>query len=127
MTANSNQSGQIARPERFVSHALVELRKYRHFPFFIQSGILLDMSISGFKAEFTANSANVKLGDTMWMHIPLMPLGIRGLKDLDCKIEIKWFDPKSARIGGVFVQMDPLTQMTVEQIISRLRDSGNKL
>jgi hypothetical protein len=61
------------------------------------------------------------------MRIPVMPLGLRGMKDLDCKVEIKWFDPKTARIGGVFLELEPMSQMTIQQIVSKLKDNGNKI
>jgi hypothetical protein len=59
MTDNEKRNEDVGRPERFISHALVEVRKYKLFPFFIQSGILLDMSTAGFKAEYTGNNVNV--------------------------------------------------------------------
>ncbi|MCX6117496.1 MAG: hypothetical protein NT027_08145 [Proteobacteria bacterium] len=127
MTDNEKRNEDVGRPERFISHALVEVRKYKLFPFFIQSGILLDMSTAGFKAEYTGNNVNVKIGDILWMRIPVMPLGLRGMKDLDCKVEIKWFDPKTARIGGVFLELEPMSQMTIQQIVSKLKDNGNKI
>ena len=118
---------EFVRPERFISHALVELRKWRRLPFFVQSGILLDMSTAGFKAEFTANQVNCKIGDRLWMHIPLQPLGLRGMKDLECQIEVRWFDQATSRIGGVFMSLNPTAQMIVDQIVQRLRENGNKI
>ncbi|MCX6124908.1 MAG: hypothetical protein NTV34_09200 [Proteobacteria bacterium] len=115
------------RPERFISHALVEVRRFKFLPFFVYSGILLDMSTAGFKAELTSNEARLKQGDLLWMHIPMSPLGIRGMKDLICKIDVRWFDAATARLGGIFVDLDPLANMLVDQIVSRLRENGNKI
>jgi hypothetical protein len=115
------------RPERFISHALVEVRRFKHLPFFVQSGILLDMSTAGFKIELTASSAKIHQGQSMWLQMPMSPLGIRGLKDLLCKVDVKWYDEKAARLGGVFVDLDPLSRMLVEQIVSRLKENGNQI
>lgn len=115
------------RPERFISHALVEIRRFKRLPFSVHSGILLDMSTAGFKAELTTNSVKLSPGDSLWMHVPLSPLGIRGLKDLSCRIELRWFDEGSARLGGIFVDLDPLSKMIIEQIVARLRENGNKI
>src|SRR5690606_24844825 len=115
------------RPQRFMSHALVEIRRFRRLPFFIQSGILLDMSSAGFKIEFTSNDPKIKRGDCLWLHIPLSPLGIRGPGNLSCKIEVRWFDQSSARMGGVFIDLDQMAIMTIEQVIARLKSSDNQI
>lgn len=118
---------EVDRPKRFISHALVEVRRFKRLPFFINSGILLDMSSAGFKIEFTSINPKVKRGDALWLHIPLSPLGIRGPGNLSCKIEVRWFDPNSARMGGVFIDLDKLSLLTIEQIISRLKDSAHHI
>lgn len=115
------------RPERFISHALVEVRRFKSLPFSVQSGILLDMSTAGFKIEFTSNDIKLKPGDERWLHIPMSPLGLRGMKDLVCRIEVRWFEPATARLGGVFIELDSMSQMLVEQIVHKLRENGNKI
>jgi len=127
MTTEQSSKPEKPRPERFVSHALVEVRRFKTLPFFVQSGILLDMSTAGIKVEFTSNNVSLKAGDLRWLHIPMAPLGLRGMKDLICQVDIRWFDRASARMGGVFTQMDPVSQMLVEQIVQRLRESGNRI
>lgn len=127
MTENQNNYTNPDRQDRFVSHALVEIRKFKRLPFFVQSGILLDMSTAGFKVELTANQAKAMPGDMFWLHIPLSPFGIRSPSDLSCKVEVRWFDPKGCRLGGIFVDLDHLSLMTIEQIVSKLREAGNRI
>lgn len=115
------------RPKRFISHALVEVRRFKRLPLFINSGILLDMSSAGFKIEFTSIDPKVKRGDSLWLHIPLSPLGIRGPGNLSCKIEVRWFDQGSARMGGVFIDLDKVALLTIEQIISRLKEAEHHI
>lgn len=127
MSTQNESASDTNRPERFISHALVEVKPFKYLPFFVQSGILLDMSTAGFKAELTSTNANFKSGDVLWMHIPMSPLGLRGIKDLVCKIEIRWFDQATQRLGGIFIDLEPLSQMLVEQIVARLRENGNQI
>lgn len=127
MQPSQPSQADIDRPKRFISHALVEVRKFKRFPFFINSGILLDMSSAGFKIEFTSVDPKVKRGDALWLHIPLSPLGIRGPGNLSCKIEVRWFEQSSARMGGVFIDLDKVALLTIEQIISRLKDSEQQI
>ncbi len=127
MAHNQSNQPDPDRPQRFMSHALVEVRKFKRLPFFIQSGILLDMSSAGFKIEFTSVNPQVKRGDSLWLHIPLSPLGIRGPGNLSCKIEVRWFDESSARMGGVFIDLDRLALITIEQIIARFKDSDSQI
>ena len=56
LAAKSNNSSLKNRESRFVSHAIVELRKFKHLPFFCHSAVLLDLSPSGFKLEFTGET-----------------------------------------------------------------------
>lgn len=127
MAHNQSQQPDPDRPQRFMSHALVEVRKFKRLPFLIQSGILLDMSSAGFKIEFTSMNPKVKRGDSLWLHIPLSPLGIRGPGVLSCKIEVRWFDERASRMGGVFIDLDHLSLLTIEQIISRFKDSDSQI
>jgi hypothetical protein len=117
----------VSRPERFISHALVEVRPYKWLPFFIQSGILLDMSSAGFKVELTSSTSSAKKGEKYWLRIPLSPLGLRGMGDLECQVEIKWLEPSAARIGGVFLELEPRSQLMISQIVARLSEQGNKI
>ncbi len=111
------------RAERFTSHALIELRKFRWLPFFSESAVLLDISTGGFKAEFTGE-ATTKAGDHYWIEIPLSPLGIQAPTRLLCRAECKWFDPKRFRIGAVFTQATPVDKMIIDQVVEALRARG---
>lgn len=111
------------RQERFVSHALVEVRSYRYLPFGTHSAVLLDISLSGFKLEFTGEVAAAP-GKQYWLVIPLAPLGIFAPKRLMCKVECRWFDEKRYRIGGVFMSLSKTDQLLVEQTIESLRQHG---
>ena len=114
------------RPARYISHALVEVKKFRNLPFFVHSAILLDMSVAGFKIEFTGQT-RFEPGAQMWIQIPLYPLGIKGPKYLSCRVEVKWFDDTRMRMGGVFVNIEKASKSLVDQVISRLRDGGQRI
>lgn len=116
-------NNKINRATRFVSHALVEVKKYKNLPFGTYSAVLLDISQSGFKLEFTGE-ITVKNGDTFWLHIPLAPLGIMAPSKLDCRIEIKWFDEEMFRIGGVFTSLSKNDKLIITQIYDTLKERG---
>jgi hypothetical protein len=111
------------RENRYSSHALVELRRFRLLPFGVNSAVLLDISAGGFKAEFTGE-AKVKPGDQFWLSIPLTPLGITAPGRLLCRGECRWFDGKRFRIGGVFLALSKNERLVMDQIISTLRARG---
>lgn len=118
-----NKQAKIERPERYVSHALVEVRKFKHLPFFAHSAILLDISIAGFKLEFTAE-IKVNRGDVYWLHIPLAPLGIFAPKRIICQSECRWFEEKNYRMGGVFTNLSKTDRLIIDQAIETLRRQG---
>src|SRR5690606_39765867 len=107
-------------PQRFTSHALVEVRRYKHLPIFAHSAVLLDISLAGFKLEFTAEIA-ARPGSQYWLSVPLRPLGIYSPTRMTCKAEVRWFDDSSIRIGGVFMSLDKTDRMLIEQIIDALK------
>jgi hypothetical protein len=111
------------RLQRFMSHALVEVRRYKWLPFYINSAILLDISLQGFKLEFTGEF-NAKIGKNYWITIPLTPLGIYAPTTLSCLTQCRWFDNKRYRIGGQFIGLSRHQTIIVEQVISTLRDRG---
>ncbi|MGE0171583.1 MAG: PilZ domain-containing protein [Oligoflexales bacterium] len=118
---NSNDSKKISpRQERIISHALVEVRKYRFLPFSCYSAVLLDISLNGFKLEFTSE-VTLSPSRQYWLSIPLSPLGIYAPKKLLCKCECRWFDGKRYRIGGVFLNLTKTQKMIVEQAIESLK------
>lgn len=119
---NSDDSAQ-KRQERFVSHALVEVRKFKWLPFGVHSAVLLDISLQGFKLEFTGETIST-IGEKYWLNIPLSPLGIFSPSHLICQTECRWFDQNRFRLGGVFVSLDKNQRLIIDQIINSLQDRG---
>lgn len=123
----SNDAKQLNdRAPRFLSHAIVEVRKFKHLPFQIHSGVLLDISTSGFKLEFTSN-VTVKAGDVFWLNIPLTPLGIFAPPRIMARIECKWFDSKRFRIGGVFKDLTDNDTKLLQNVVDTLHTKGNEI
>ena len=102
--AVNNNSSLKNRESRFVSHAIVELRKFKHLPFFCHSAVLLDLSPSGFKLEFTGET-NVEPGDTYWLQLPLSSFGIYTPKSFSNQMQCRWFDSTRYRVGGSFTNI----------------------
>jgi hypothetical protein len=119
VTHDSKSSSQ--RLERVISHALVELRRNKWWPFGVQSAVLLDVSAAGFKIEFTGN-ATCQAGDSFWMEIPLAPFGITSPQSMTLKVVIKWFDPEKMRVGGVFESMEKSSELYLGQIIEKVKE-----
>ncbi len=111
------------RQNRYPSHALVEIRKFRRLPFGIHSAVLLDISLGGFKVEYTSD-VTTKPGDTFWISIPLGPLGIYAPAKLMCKVECRWFDGKRFRIGGVFMGLSKTERHIIDQVVETLKSRG---
>lgn len=118
-----NKQVAITRGQRYSSHALVELRKFKHLPFKIYSAVLLDISLGGFKLEFTGE-VNATSGEQFWLHVPLTPLGIYSPSKLMCRAECRWFDPKKYRVGGVFMQLDTTERHIIDQVLEALQLRG---
>ena len=113
----------IDRQERFLSHALVEIRKYQWLPFGIHSAILLDISLQGFKIELTSEH-QTSVGTFYWLNIPLAPLGIYSPGHLSCQVQCRWFDEKRYRLGGVFTDLDKTQRLIIDQIVETLKIKG---
>lgn len=109
----------VSRPDRFTSHALVEVRRFKHLPMFCHSAVLLDISISGFKIEFTSDH-KVEPGFHFWLNIPLSPLGIYAPKRLLISGECRWFDSNRFRVGGVFLELNKTDALLIGQIIETI-------
>jgi hypothetical protein len=109
----------MQRPDRFFSHAVVELRKIQWLPIFCQSGILLDLSQAGFKIEVMGTVKN-KANERFWLHLPLAAFGIQDLPNLSLRAEAKWVDHAQCRIGGVFVDVDSHSKDVIDRILARL-------
>lgn len=88
-----------------------------------QSAVLLDISTSGFKVEFTGE-AKARPGQKLYLDIPLTPLGIHAPKKLSCRAECKWFDDKKFRFGGVFIDLDQTEIDTITQVVESLKARG---
>lgn len=114
----------MERPERFFSHAAIEIRSVRWLPIFCQSGILLDLSPGGFKIEVMGDIRR-KAGDRFWINMPLVSFGINDLESLDLLAEAKWVDTEKCRLGGVFVDLDAQSRETIERIVARLSAKTN--
>ena len=123
MEKSNNEDDSLIRPARFTSHALAEVRKFKHLPFFCHSAVLLDISLGGFKLEFTGE-VMTKPGEQYWLSIPLSPLGIYAPPRLIYRSEVRWFDDKRHRIGGVFMEATKKDHLIIEQIIDSLRKRG---
>lgn len=120
---NEEVVDDVVRPARFTSHALAEVRKFKYLPFLCHSAVLLDISLGGFKLEFTGE-VNATPGSQYWLSIPLSPLGIYAPSRLMCRAEVRWFDARRHRIGGVFMEITKKDQLIIEQIIDSLRKRG---
>jgi PilZ domain len=124
--ANRDANIPIDRAPRFLSHAIVEVRKFKHLPIFVQSGVLLDISSSGFKLEFTAETV-AKPGDMFWLNIPLTPLGIYAPPRILHRIECRWFDAKRFRIGGIFKNLRAEDIQLLENVVETLKMRGKSI
>lgn len=123
MQEDERQRVMNSRSERFVSHALIEVRRFRLLPLFCESAVLLDLSIGGLKMEFTGTVA-AKPGQRLWVVIPLAPLGIYAPRKWCANFECRWFDDNRLRIGGIFLGLSQFDQVLIEQIIANLRERG---
>jgi hypothetical protein len=109
-----------ARDQRLISHALVEVRKIRWLGLFAESAVLLDLSLGGFKLEFTSE-AEAEVGRQYWLHIPLRPLGIQSRERFDCKVECRWYDEARFRMGGIFLELNDSEKNLLRDILDALQ------
>lgn len=123
MAESDDSRKPVGRESRYPSHALVELRRFKHLPFKVHSAVLLDISIGGWKAEFTGD-VRTRPGEQFWLSIPLTPLGIFAPARLMCRGECRWFDEKRFRVGGVFTQLATTDRHILEQVIETLSQRG---
>lgn len=113
------------RERRYTSHALVDVRKFKHWPFGIKSAVLLDISLSGFKMEYTSEVSS-KPGNQFWLNIPLNPLGILSPSHLLIRGECRWFDSNRFRVGGIFLGLTKNEKMIIEQIVEAVKKRAPK-
>ena len=124
MTQASKLSDRNPREERYISHALAELRRFKKLPFFCRSAVLLDISRSGFKIELTGEYQIIP-GTQYWLNIPLNPLGIYSPQRLIAKVECKWFDERRYRVGGIFLDLSNFDQLIIEQIVAAIAHTAH--
>ena len=118
----TNDKDIIPRAQRFFSHTIVTIKKFKHLPFFGHSGVLLDISTQGFKLEFVAKATS-NIGDCYWLTIPLHPLKIKEPANLVVKAQCKWFDPQRLRMGGVFLELNGTDKAAIDNIIEKLKST----
>jgi len=113
----NNESAHRSRAERVISHALVEVRRHpRWWPFGVRSAVLLDVSETGFKIEFTGQ-ASYQGGEKLFMEIPLHPFGILAPRSIVLSIQIVWFDSQKMRCGGVFLNPNHTVSVVLQKIM----------
>ncbi|MBF0440522.1 MAG: PilZ domain-containing protein [Oligoflexales bacterium] len=125
-TQQEKKQEQTREKERYFSHSLVEIRRFKYIPFFCHSAVLLDMSLGGFKIEFTGETV-CRPGDQYWLIIHLPPLGIYAPKRIICRVECRWFDDTRYRMGGTFISLNKLEGMILEQVIESLKNKEQML
>ena len=115
----------VARPPRFPSHALIEVRLSRWNPFARTSAVLIDMSVSGFKIQLV-DRAPLKVGSLYYLAVPLEPFGIQVATKLTLRGEVKWVDMDGMRAGGIFVDVGDRDRLLIERVIAAVisRESG---
>lgn len=123
MADKEQTNDQTDRRTRYTSHALIEVRRWRFWPFGVTSGVLLDMSIDGFKLEFTSEYT-CKILDRLWITLPLGPLGILAPMRLSLPVEVRWFDGRRFRIGGVYLGLTSDQKIIVQQVVKSLKERG---
>lgn len=128
-----SSSGDSAQPskraKRIESHALVDVKMSAWNPLAVSSAVLLDLSWQGFKIEFV-NPVKLKPGARLTMTVPLSSFGILAPAKLKLKIQVKWYDARMLRAGGIFEpeshEQDYLIQKIIDVLTLRgaAEDSG---
>jgi hypothetical protein len=114
----------IKRARRIESHALVDVKMSLWNPLAVSSAILLDLSWQGFKIEFV-NGVKIKPGSRLTMSIPLASFGILAPAKLKLKIQVKWYDPRMQRAGGIFEPESHEQDYLIQKIIDVLTLRGS--
>ncbi len=122
MSSTEIVSDSQQRDARFISHALVEIKKNKLWPFGTMSAVLLDISVNGCKVELTQD-VRLKVGEQYWISIPLIPLKIFAPDYLILKMECRWFDEEKYRFGCVFMQLE----LEHKDIIIRIINNAKKI
>ena len=109
----------VKRAKRIESHALVDVKTSSWNPFATASAVLLDLSWQGFKIEFV-NPTKIKPGARLTMNIPLAAFGILAPAKLKLKIQVKWYDARMLRAGGIFEPESHNQDYLIQKIIDVL-------
>lgn len=121
---NADGESIIKRAKRVESHALVDIKLSSWNPFSTTSAVLLDLSWQGFKIEFV-NQVKVKPGSKLSMSVPLASFGILAPARLKLKIQVKWFDGRMLRAGGIFEPENHEQDYLIQKIIDVLTLRGS--
>lgn len=116
-------SSVVKRAKRIESHALVDVKMSFWNPLSVASAVLLDLSWQGFKLEFV-NSVKIKPGTNLTMNIPLASFGILAPAKLKLKIQVKWYDARMLRAGGIFEPESHEQDYLIQKIIDVLTLRG---
>jgi hypothetical protein len=124
---NDEQSGDgssvVKRAKRIESHALVDVKTSSWNPLSVASAVLLDLSWQGFKIEFV-NPVKIKAGARLTMSVPLASFGILAPSRIKLKIQVKWYDGRMLRAGGVFEPENHEQDYIIQKIIDVLTLRG---
>jgi hypothetical protein len=120
----ANGDSIVKRAKRVESHALVDIKTSTWNPFSTTSAVLLDLSWQGFKIEFV-NQVKVKPGSKLSMSVPLASFGILAPSRLKLKIQVKWFDSRMMRAGGIFEPENHEQDYLIQKIIDVLTLRGS--
>jgi len=116
-------SSSVKRAKRIESHALIDVKMSSWNPLSVASAVLLDLSWQGFKLEFV-NSVKIKPGTNLTMNIPLASFGILAPAKLKLKIQVKWYDARMLRAGGIFEPESHEQDYLIQKIIDVLTLRG---
>lgn len=123
----SGDRGKVTRHEqRYKTHVLAEIKKYKWLPFFsTYSGVVMDINTSGLKVAFSGE-IDVKPHTLYTIRIPLTPLGLKEPRVFECRFEVKWFDTRNYRLGGLFVNLSDQQRSQLAQIVSAVVQVAEK-
>ncbi len=110
-------SAGLRKNPRYESHALVEVRTSRWNPFAIESAVLIDLSWDGFKIEFVNPMKSIPPKTRLRFSIPLAPFEISHPRILKLNADVRWFDPRNFRCGGVFHHGDSDETFLLSKVI----------
>lgn len=128
-TAQKNKTSDVLREERHRTHILAELKKYKWIPFIsTYSGVVMDINSNGVKVAFPGE-IDVRPHTLYTIRIPLSPLGMSEPRYFECSFEVKWFDTRNYRLGGLFVNLSEQQRLTLNSLVEatkKLTEKRNK-